>query len=166
MTNNIEQDVRKLKDRVEIEDMIYRYCRAVDRMDGALLKSVFHEDSVDDHGRFKGSGHAFADMTMSILPKMHFTAHHVTNVLIELEGDIAHVESYFIATQIAGDPQRHETVYGRYVDRFERRNAEWKIAKRLLVLDWTRVDPAGERSPHEHKFTRGRRDRSDAVYHR
>jgi 3-phenylpropionate/cinnamic acid dioxygenase small subunit len=97
---------------------------------------------------------------------MHFTAHHVTNVLIALEGDSAHVESYFIATQISGDRQWHETVYGRYVDRFERRDAEWKIAKRLLVLDWTRVDPAGERSSHENKFTRGRRDRWGAVYQR
>ena len=61
----------------------------------------------------------------------------------------------------------HDSVAGlRYVDRFERRDGEWRIAKRQIVIDWQRDDPvvggSGARSP-ETQY--GRRDRDDPVYH-
>ena len=36
-------------DKIEIADVVYRYCRAIDRMDRELLESVFHEDSIHFH---------------------------------------------------------------------------------------------------------------------
>ncbi|MGE3747892.1 MAG: nuclear transport factor 2 family protein, partial [Sphingomonadaceae bacterium] len=63
---------------------------------------------------------------------------------------------------------QNATVYNRYIDRFERRNGEWKIADRLVVLDLTRIDPAG--TPFGDvpgwNFTWGVRDRTDASYRR
>src|SRR3546814_11420612 len=76
-------------------------------------------------------------------------------MLIEVEGDVAHSESYLIANcvlkgdrakvedtfgpsyaakfdwdEVAGIP--HEFFFGgRYFDRFERRNGEWRIAERM-----------------------------------
>ena len=132
-------------------------------MDGSLLKSVFHDDALDDDGRFNGSDHTFADMVMSILPKMHFIAHYIMNVLIQFQDDSAHVESYFMAIQIGADQKTQETcmaatsIVSSGAPSGRSRNAFWCWIGRG-------VDPAAARWPHEHQFTRGRRDRSDAAY--
>jgi hypothetical protein len=39
---------------------------------------------------------------------------------------------------LAGGEVREALVSGRYLDRFERRNDEWRIAERLVVHDWFR----------------------------
>ena len=55
---------------------------------------------------------------------------------------------------------------GRYVDRFERRDGEWRIARRTVVHDWSRQLPTAPESlglPLA-GFAQGRRDRTDPVY--
>ena len=37
-------------DKIAIMDVVYKYCRAIDRLDRELLESVFHNDSVHHHG--------------------------------------------------------------------------------------------------------------------
>ena len=41
-------------DKMAIMDVVYKYCRAIDRLDRELLESVFHEDSIHHHGEYKG----------------------------------------------------------------------------------------------------------------
>ena len=70
--------------------------------------------------------------------------HTIGNVLIDLRGDVAAVESQFLAFQLerdaAGAP-RETLLCGRYVDRFERRGGEWRVAERTVVYDWIRQTP-------------------------
>ena len=33
-------------------DVVYKYCRAIDRLDRELLESVFHDDSIHHHGEY------------------------------------------------------------------------------------------------------------------
>ena len=47
-------DVEELIARQEITDVLHRYCRAVDRRDPDLLRSVYHPDATDDHGVYAG----------------------------------------------------------------------------------------------------------------
>ena len=51
---------------------------------------------------------------------------------------------------------------GRYLDRFERRDGVWKIARRLLVDEWSRLDdlPAPPVPPGRV----GLRSKDDPVY--
>ena len=51
----------------------------------------------------------------------------------------------------------------RYVDRFERRAGEWRIARRELRWEWVRTDRL---EPLDPGWTHGRIDRSDPVHHR
>jgi hypothetical protein len=54
---------------------------------------------------------------------------------------------------------------GRYVDRLERRDGEWRIAARELVLDWTaRADAAVYADVAT--YSQGRWDRDDLSYRR
>jgi hypothetical protein len=47
------------------------------------------------------------------------------------------VESSFLALQASASASQRETfLCGRYVDRFERRRDEWRIASRTVVYDW------------------------------
>jgi len=75
-----------------IRDVLYRYCRAADRGDLALLKSCYHPDSLDDHGFFKGSGWDFADYVLTVLSEIELSIHSISNPLIELHGKKAYVE--------------------------------------------------------------------------
>jgi len=162
--------VERLTAELEIRRVLARYCRAVDRGDVELLKSVYHPDATDDHGTFQGSGFAFAE---ALVPAMDGSSipsqHHVTNVLIELDGDRAAVESYVLAFHPVRDrasgAETHALAGGRYLDRFEKRDGEWKIADRRVVIDWTRASLPGEAWSLEDAFARkgGRREKDPSF---
>ena len=127
---------------LEIQQVIYRYCRGVDRGDAALISSVYHPGAIDNHGAWKGEGQAFGDYLVPAMDKVPLVGqHHITNILIEVSGGEAAVESYFVAFH----PEDHNgtprlaLVGGRYLDRFERRDGVWLIADRVVVLDVTRT---------------------------
>ena len=66
----------------------------------------------------------------------------MTNHWIEIEGDAAVGESYVIAyQQTAGEAPQDVMTGGRYIDRYERRDGEWKISHRTFVMDWTTSSP-------------------------
>jgi hypothetical protein len=140
--------VQALLDREAIRDCLYRYCRGIDRLDEAALRSAYWPDATDCHGAWRGSASGFIDQAIERLRAAGRMIHQVNNVLIELHGDVAAVESYFLAFQAGQDAQGQplETLLcGRYVDRFERRAGEWRVAQRTVVYDWIRNTPlAGE----------------------
>jgi hypothetical protein len=57
-----------------------------------------------------------------------------------------------------------ETFFGRYVDRFERREGVWKIAERLVVRDWDLAEPV-TLAFAPGRFTDGARGPADPSYH-
>jgi hypothetical protein len=68
------------------------------------------------------------------------THHNLLNVTIDLDGDTAHTETYYLFV----GRNRDETNWiagGRYVDRLERRQGEWKIALRTNVVEWSGMVP-------------------------
>jgi hypothetical protein len=148
-----EIDLRAIADKLEIHEVLVRYCRAIDRGDPELLASVYHEGAVDRHGQFQftDARTQFPPVTVPRLDAMRGVAqHHMTNWLIELDGEAAAVESYFIAFQPVPHEDGREVrtfVGGRYLDRFERRDGRWAIVERSVVLDWTRGELGGEEWP-------------------
>lgn len=132
-------DIRQVADHLEIEQVLYRYCRAIDRGEVDLLKSVYHDDALDAHGAFQGLAHKFADKIVAQMDEIGLIGQHmISNILIELDGDRADVESYFQAFHPARDPDGntgHAFVCGRYLDLFERREDIWKIADRKVIFD-------------------------------
>jgi hypothetical protein len=160
--------VEQLCDRQEIADVLLRYARGIDRFDLELVRSCYHPDAYDDHGDVKGSVDVFLAGAATFLPRFEATMHFLGNMLIELDGDVARAETYAIAyhRQLLGDGAGRDDVSGiRYVDRFERRDGAWKIAYRVVVTEWRRVDPvpAGRvRGGGAGQW--GSRDGADAIY--
>lgn len=135
------EQVAALLDRLEIEAVLARYARGVDRIDIPLIKSAFWPGAIDEHGTFNGPADAFADYLNVSLRRFQTTTHVISNLHIELCGDTAHVESYVTATHmlLPEDGNIRFTLAGRYIDRMERRDGEWRIAHRMLVMDWLDV---------------------------
>ena len=130
-----------------LRDLAVRYARAVDRRDLDLLRSVYHDDATDEHGVvYRGSASGFVDGFMEIMRGFELTAHYICNASYVVDGDGADGELYFIAYhRTLGDDPKHAMVCGRYLDNYERRDGQWRIARRKLVWDSALtlpVDPA------------------------
>jgi hypothetical protein len=155
-----DPELQSLLDKQAIHEVLMRYCRGVDRLDEAIIRSCYHKGAWDDHGAFKGDGWEFAAYCVKALGEAFtITQHHLANELVELRGDAANVESYFTAhhrSEREGQV-RMMVAGGRYVDRFERREGEWKIARRVTVLDWTRVDDVAREWRGAAAYERGAR---------
>src|SRR5262249_38003146 len=134
----LQRTVDELSAREAIRDVLYRYARGVDRADVELLKSCYHPEAVDAHWTFIGNGHEFAEEILKPhqMGQLPLLKHFITNVLIELDGERAFVESTFLCmVDLAVDEggRAHLVSHGRYVDVFECRGGEWRILSRLLV---------------------------------
>jgi len=161
---NTAMDVDELIARAEITDVVKRLARGTDRLDEALMASCYHPDGFDDHNSFRGSGVEFARWVCEVLPHFVATHHVVADPYIRIEGDVAQVDTYCTAHHVGGDS---DMVLGlRYVDRFERRDGRWLIAKRVCAFDWTYTVPfdPDARFVFADDFTVGRRDATDITY--
>jgi hypothetical protein len=167
-----EQRLDELLDRQEINDCLLRFSRGIDRQDSELAKSAYHPDAIDDHIAFVGSGADLVDWVSGYQGKdgwvrgylqRAYAQHYNTNVSIELDGDVAHVESYYQMVERPDDEFAiTQLMGGRYIDRFEKRDGRWAIAARILTVGWSTdatyyeaVAALGPPSPH---------DRSDLSY--
>jgi len=167
MESRREQALLQLLDEREIHRVLLRYCRGVDRCDAALVAGCFHDDAVDDHGSWIADGCDVAAHVVGIVRPGPATAmHFLGNVLIEVEGDAAFAESYLLAFRAFGrDGKRYtRTRAVRFVDRFARRDGEWRISERVVVDDWNRVDEVVEVQEGSAMFLSGSKDRNDPVY--
>ena len=138
-------DLQSMLDREAIRDVLMRYCRGIDRCDGALLEGVYWPEAIDDHGNFRGNRAEFIAWVLPLLrERMDQTTHFLGNILITLDGDSAGVESYFEAyhrIRRDGAAPYDAVLGGRYIDRMEKRGGEWRIADRIAVYDWARDYP-------------------------
>jgi hypothetical protein len=136
MEADIAAIVREMKDRQEIYDCIMRYCRGIDRLDRDMLLSAYHPDGVDDHGTFVGPVEAFADWVFDLhSTHQQRTQHHITNHRCEIDGDVAHTESYYLFRSLNKQPPLYTAASGRYIDRLEKRAGRWGIVARVCLVD-------------------------------
>lgn len=131
----LETKLRELIDRQEIWDVLLRYSRGLDRMDRELIRSCYWDDAVDDHHIFVGKPDDFIDWSFEYSRDYNVHHHHgLSNHRCELAGDSAHSETYY--TFIGVNHQApHMLSMGRYVDHFQKRGGEWRIANRVCVIE-------------------------------
>jgi uncharacterized protein (TIGR02246 family) len=162
-------DVQRLLDRQAISDCVHRYSRGLDRHDDEMVASCYWDDAVDEHGTFTGGPREF----IAWANDLHATSfrghqHHITTQTVEIDGDIAHAESYVLGVLTRkGDGEISDIAGGRYLDRLERRDGEWRIAARRVIVEWCSVvDGAGALFGPQNGFPAPRWDREDISYDR
>ena len=143
---NLEAEVRDLVARRDINAAIQRYMRGQDRLLPELQKTAFHDDAYVDCGLYAGSASGFVDFAQGFLAQMRGSQHLIGQVTIEVAGDVANGEVYFIAWHrlVEDDTEKDLFVCGRYIDRYEQRGGAWRIADRRELIDWARTDPAAD----------------------
>ena len=156
--------VDELLAREEIKDVIKRLARGTDRMDAERMASCYHPDGFDDHNEFRGGPTAFAAWVLEALPHFVATHHFIADPNIAIDGDVAQCDTYCEAHHVGKDT---DMVLGlRYVDRFEKRDGTWLIAKRVCAFDWSYTIPFDPERRYQFRpdFTVGHRDRTDITY--
>ena len=142
MTIKVSQIRDEMADREAIRDCLARYCRGIDRMDAELLASAYWPGAMDYHTGFTGTVEQFVEWAMPRLAAMEQGVHMIGNCLIRIEGDTAKVETYLWSVSVLpGEEPRRVVTCGRYADRFEKRDDEWRIKRRVVVRDWFREFP-------------------------
>ncbi len=135
--------VQELLDRQAIMDLVHLYCRASDRHDHELLRTLYHEDAEDDHGGFfKGLAMEFIDRLPEIQAPMMILHHNITTSNLALDGDYAEGEHYVLAYhKVATDSDPLDLLIGgRYLDQYQKREGQWKFSKRAVLADWATVN--------------------------
>ena len=155
--------VQELLDKQAIREVVMRYCRGVDRLDAEMVASAYHLDARDERPGSDVTGSNIGpDMVASLKESMESTNHQIGTQLIEVNGDSAVSESYSSGSHVLKDGRRLRTQV-RYIDKFERRNGEWKISHRLVVNDVMDILPPSE-TPRMGPPSAGSRDRNDPSY--
>jgi hypothetical protein len=153
-----------MNDREAITDLIYRYCRAMDRIDHELGYSVWHEDGTADYGAdvFQGSGRGFIDHVCAQHSQLLHHSHQMSNIIIELDGDRAGSESYVTATlrMKRGDALQQISVWCRYVDTWSKRGGRWGIDHRIAIRDFDEIRDVTAMFDND----TGKRDKTDPSY--
>lgn len=162
--------IQDQKDRHEIKQALLRYTRGVDRFDKKMMASAYHADAWDDHGVAEGNPDQFTDWAIGWHgenQKQH--QHIITNHNAEIDGDTAHTETYYIFWGENNDAPP-TLAFGRYVDRFEKRDGVWAIAHRVCVNqyagEFTAIDIPEEYLALQHATGPNTRDKTDISYSR
>jgi hypothetical protein len=159
----------------EIRRVLLRYARGVDRLDLDLVRRCYHPDATDAHGSFTGTVDELLAWVERVLRRYDSTMHLLGSPLVEFVDGAggpdaaplaAAVETYGIAfhRSAGGPPERNLVTGFRFVDRFECRDGEWRIARRTAVTEWSRIDRQDDWWAIPEGMLVGRRDRTDPIY--
>jgi hypothetical protein len=168
--NSIEDKVQYLFDRTEILDCIAHHARGHDRHDVELLSAAYHPDGIDEHGFAINKGTEYAEWANAIHTAgslLH--THNITTHTCEIDGDVAHCESYVLVCLLNNDGKSARIISGRYIDRLEKRDGTWRIALRRSTVDvLLSGDASILQAPmfKEQGYIKGAKDKADVSYQR
>jgi hypothetical protein len=147
-------DVQLLLAEREVKNVVLRYCRGVDRMDLALVRSCYHPDADDHHGDFAGGVDEALRWVWDVLATYSSTVHLVANMLVEIDPGapgLARCESYGMALHFDGGEggRRGQAMGFRWIDDLERRPSsdgalQWRFSRRVATTEWIHRFAAGE----------------------
>ena len=134
---------RRSDDVLEIEQLLYRYARAIDAKDWKALEQVFTPDARIHYAVERGAELSAGELGVWLAGAMTIfkqTQHVVTNPLVEVDGDAARCTSYLTATHLQvrkSDGVELRTTEGSmYGDTLVRTRDGWRISSRRLDRLW------------------------------
>ena len=133
--------LQQLLDRQDITDCLTRFSRGIDRFDRDLFLSAFHPDAVIAAGEFVGGPPELYDWAHAMHEQGQIaTQHNLINNTCDIDGNTAHSETYYLFAARNRD-ESNWIAGGRYFDRLERRDGQWRIALRTNAIEWSGMVP-------------------------
>lgn len=168
--------IDELLARAAITDVLLCYAKGADRGDIDLIAAAYHDDAIEDHGgTFLGPAAEYLRGMARVLPNAPRMTHMVTNIIIEVAGRTARVESYWLTfSRREGTEPFDSLTMARILDKFEDRGGHgsnvWKIAHRRLTWEWNHEMPLaeswgrGQIAADSEKLVRGGKKPDDLAY--
>ena len=142
--------VAYLSARQQISDVYRRYMRGFDRNDVDLLRSAVWPDFQINYGEQVNTFDEFVARHLhDHTAHTESWGHLITNETVEIDGDVAHLETYVTGLFMPNEDNEDGVWFGvrpsilsrRYIDRLDRRDGEWRIAVReFLPHFWAELD--------------------------
>lgn len=135
--------LQDISDKLEINELLARYCHALDQKDWDAFQAIFLSDAVLDFTAFggpKGSPAELQEFFTPILSSLSSTQHTVSTVKVDLVGDNASARSAAIVPMTAKTPEGNESTFVSglwYEDNLVRTQGGWKIKSRTQIRSWT-----------------------------
>ena len=135
----ITPTLEQVADRLAIQDVLHLHCRGLDRLDKSAIESAYWPDAEVDYGSYMGSAHVFAGLVVGALGQAYeLTLHSLSNPLVTFSNNRAWSESSVHAAHLLQGTREEMLFYGRYLDKLEKRDGQWKILHRQVVIDWSK----------------------------
>lgn len=133
-------DLKVLVAHHKVRTCIVRLARGEDRRDAESVGASFWPDATVDFGIFSGSFDEYLAWVVPGSPAIAVTQHLLGQTHIELKDGAALAETHVTAYHRVdmGTEERDTVIGGRYLDRVEERDGEWRIAARTMLYDWFR----------------------------
>lgn len=152
------------EDRAEIEYLHTIFAFAADRGDYALLRSLYTDDAVDDHGGYHGPVDGYVAWVEQTHEHFEILSHIYGKPLIFIDGNTAESEiKGHVFMRHKGPPARNHFAVCRNFDKYRRTAEGWRFTSRAMCFDW---DGPEFETPNEAPTARfkGTMDRTDPVY--
>ena len=131
-----ELSLREISDRIQINDLLVRYTRAIDQKDWKLLDTCFVPDADVDYTPTGGIAGKYPEVRAWLakaLALFPITVHYITNSEVHLAGDRATARTAVYNPMAFGKPDgtlHWFTVGAYYVDELLRTPDGWRLTKR------------------------------------
>ncbi|MCW2849594.1 MAG: hypothetical protein JWR90_3568 [Marmoricola sp.] len=137
-------DLNEISDRLEIEDLLTRYTRAIDTGEWDLLDAVFTPDAEIDYTASGGIAASYAEMKSwlaEMLPIFPQRLHQLGQVESRVDGDEAEVAAYFFNPMLLPQQDKPDLVVefgGIYHHGLVRTPDGWRSRSLVEQVVWRR----------------------------
>lgn len=166
----MEKKIQYLNDRQQIQDVYLRYMRGFDRGDVELMRSAFWPEVQINYAKQSNTFDEFVKRHLEQhLATLITWSHLLTNQTVDIDGDTAHVEITVTRLASRKEDGKSDIISGRYIDRLDRRNGEWRIVVREFIPHFfteTNVSLKVKPGWAQSGCALGTRDKRDPSYRR
>ncbi|MFK4794946.1 nuclear transport factor 2 family protein [Sphingobium sp. ZW T5_29] len=134
--------LEELSDKLEINELLARYCHSLDEKDWPSFRAIFTDDASIDFTAFGGPQGSVAELETFLVPILDGLAgsqHTVSTIKIDLDGDLAKARSAAIVPMTTINAEGVESTFISglwYEDHLARTQNGWRIQSRKQVRGW------------------------------
>jgi ketosteroid isomerase-like protein len=145
---SVTLSMQEISDRLEIEQLLVRYCHAIDQRDWDAYRAVYTEDAVIDDVS-AGHGNSVDQMVEFLtraLEGVVLIQHAVSTMLLEVDGDTANARTVCHCPVVVGVGGGETQMIFQglwYEDELVRTPDGWRISKRAETDYFTQNAPPG-----------------------
>jgi len=131
-----------VEDYVAIQQLLHRYCHAVDRGTADDVAALFHRDAVllpryESDERYEGREAVrgwYERYMENFRAKVRYLRHKIESPVIEIAGNEAASTCYLDADSITESVNVANVAFGRYDDKFVKDGGRWWFKERTIIV--------------------------------